>query len=94
VLWRITPPLAAPGLAATAIFVFVFGWTVFLFAVILGRTEVMTLPVVISSFYGTQASIYGVASALALLAVVPVFILALAMQRHLVRGLTLGAVKG
>ncbi|MCC6629281.1 MAG: carbohydrate ABC transporter permease [Chloroflexi bacterium] len=94
VLWRITLPLAAPGLAATAIFVFVFGWTEFLFAAILARTEMMTLPVVISSFYGTQASIYGVASALALMAMVPVFILALAMQRHLVRGLTLGAVKG
>ncbi len=94
VIWRITLPLAAPGMAATAIFVFVFGWTEFLFAVILARTEVLTLPVVISSFYGTQSSLYGAASALALLATVPVFILALATQRHLVRGLTLGAVKG
>jgi ABC-type maltose transport system permease subunit len=58
------------------------------------RAAVRTLPVVISSFYGTQSSLYGAASALALLAMVPVFILALTMQRHLVRGLTLGAVKG
>jgi multiple sugar transport system permease protein len=95
VIWRITLPLAAPGMAATAIFVFVFGWTEFLFAVILARTEVITLPVIISSFYGgTQQSVIGAGSALALLAMVPVFILALAMQRHLVRGLTLGAVKG
>jgi multiple sugar transport system permease protein len=95
VIWRITLPLAAPGMAATAIFVFVFGWTEFLFAVILARTEVITLPVIISSFYGgTQQSVIGAGSALALLAMIPVFVLALAMQRHLVRGLTLGAVKG
>jgi multiple sugar transport system permease protein len=94
VIWRITLPLAAPGMAATAIFVFVFGWTEFLFAVILARTEAVTLPVIISSFYGGQQSVIGAGSALALLAMIPVFILALAMQRHLVRGLTLGAVKG
>jgi multiple sugar transport system permease protein len=94
VLWRITLPLAAPGVAATAIFIFVWSWTEFLFAVILARTNAVTLPVVISSFYGSQASQHGAASALALLAMVPVFILAMAMQRHLVRGLTLGAVKG
>jgi multiple sugar transport system permease protein len=52
------------------------------------------LPVVISSFYGTQASMDGAASALALIAMLPVFALALFMQRRLVRGLTLGAVKG
>jgi multiple sugar transport system permease protein len=70
------------------------GWTEFLFAVILARTDAVTLPVVISSFYGTQASMDGAASALALLAMAPVFVLALVMQRRLVRGLTLGAVKG
>ena len=94
VLWRITLPLAAPGVAATAIFVFVWGWTEFLYAVILARTEAVTLPVVISSFYGTQAAMDGAASALALLAMLPVFVLVLFMQRRLVRGLTLGAVKG
>jgi multiple sugar transport system permease protein len=94
VIWRITLPLAAPGVAATAIFVFVFGWTEFLFAVILARTDTVTLPVVIASFYGVQQSMYGAASATALIAMVPVFVLALLMQRHLVRGLTLGAVKG
>ncbi|MBV9356912.1 MAG: carbohydrate ABC transporter permease [Chloroflexi bacterium] len=94
VLWRITLPLAGPGVAATAIFVFVWGWTEFLFALILARTDAVTLPVVISSFYGTQASMDGAASALALLAMLPVFVLALVMQRRLVRGLTLGAVKG
>jgi multiple sugar transport system permease protein len=94
VLWRITLPLAGPGVAATAIFVFVWGWTEFLFALILARTDAVTLPVVISSFYGTQASMDGAASALALIAMLPVFVLALFMQRRLVRGLTLGAVKG
>ena len=94
VLWRITLPLAAPGVGATAIFVFVWGWAEFLFAVILARTDAVTLPVLVSSFYGTQQSMQGAASAMSLIAMVPVFILALAMQRRLVRGLTLGAVKG
>jgi multiple sugar transport system permease protein len=94
VLWRITLPLAAPGVGATAIFVFVWGWAEFLFAVILARTDAVTLPVLVSSFYGTQQSMQGAASAMSLIAMVPVFILALTMQRRLVRGLTLGAVKG
>jgi multiple sugar transport system permease protein len=94
VLWRITLPLAAPGVGTTAIFVFVWGWAEFLFAVIMARTDAVTLPVLISSFYGTQQSMQGAASAMSLIAMVPVFILALMMQRRLVRGLTLGAVKG
>ena len=55
VLWRITLPLAAPGLAATAIFVFVWGWTEFLFAVILARTNAVTLPVTLAAV--TEAAV-------------------------------------
>lgn len=45
-------------------------------------------------FYGTQSSLYGAASALALIATVPVFIVALAAERHLIRGLRPGACRG
>jgi len=93
-LWRITLPLALPGLVATTVFAFIFAWTEFLFAVVFTRTNAVTLPVVISGFTGGQGSNWGRACALSMVATVPVFILVLLFQKHLVRGLTLGAVRG
>ncbi|MFT4041166.1 MAG: carbohydrate ABC transporter permease [Thermomicrobiales bacterium] len=93
-LFRITLPLALPGLVATTTFAFIFSWTEFLFAVVFTRTNAVTLPVVISGFTGGQGSNWGRACALSMVATVPVFILVLLLQRHLVRGLTLGAVRG
>ena len=93
VIWRITLPLSLPGLIATATFAFIFAWTEFLFAVVFTRTEAVTLPVAIAGFSGTQGSNWGQASALAVIATAPVFVLGLLVQRHFVRGLTLGAVK-
>lgn len=94
VLWRIALPLSLPGLIATGTFAFIFSWTEFLFAVVLTRTEAYTLPVVIAGYTGAQGSNYGQASALAVVATLPVFLLSLLVQRHFVRGLTLGAVRG
>jgi multiple sugar transport system permease protein len=93
-LWRVTLPLALPGLVATTVFAFIFAWTEFLFAVVFTRTNAVTLPVVISGFTGGQGSNWGRACALSMVATVPVFILVLLFQKHLVRGLTLGAVRG
>jgi multiple sugar transport system permease protein len=93
-LWRyITLPLVAPGLSATTIFVFIFAWTEFLFSLVLTRSSVLTLPVLVSRFFGTQSYEWGVASAVAVVATLPVIILSLFVQRHFVRGMTLGAVK-
>lgn len=94
VLWRITLPLTVPGLIATATFAFIFSWTEFLFAVSFTRTKAVTLPVVISGFTGSQGSNWGEAAALAVIATAPLFALGLLVQRHFVRGLTLGAVRG
>jgi len=94
VLARITLPLALPGLIATTVFAFIFAWTEFLFAVVFTRTNAVTLPVVISGFTGAQGSNWGRACALSIVATAPVFILVLLMQKHFVRGLTLGAVRG
>jgi multiple sugar transport system permease protein len=91
---RITLPLAVPGLIATGTFAFIFSWMEFLFAVVFTRTKAVTLPVAIAGFSGSQGSNWGQASALAVVAMVPVFALALLVQRHFVRGLTLGAVRG
>lgn len=93
VFWRITLPLSVPGLIATATFAFIFSWTEFLFAVVLTRTDAVTLPVAVAGFTGAQGSNWGQASALAVVATAPVFALSLLVQKHFVRGLTLGAVK-
>jgi multiple sugar transport system permease protein len=92
--WRITLPLALPGLIATGTFAFIFSWIEFLFAVVFTRTKAVTLPVVIAGYSGSQGSNWGQASALAVVAMLPVFALALLVQRHFVRGLTLGAIRG
>lgn len=92
--WEITMPLAVPGLIATGTFAFIFSWMEFLFAVVFTRTKAVTLPVAVAGFSGSQGSNWGQASALAVVAMLPVFALALLVQRHFVRGLTLGAVRG
>jgi multiple sugar transport system permease protein len=94
-LWKIAWPLAAPGLISAAAFAFVFSWTEFLFAQVLAHTNAITLPValanIVSGFQGNQ---YGEASALTMVSLIPAVILGALVQRHLVRGLTLGAVTG
>jgi multiple sugar transport system permease protein len=94
VLWRITLPLVMPGLIATATFAFIFSWTEFLFAVVFTRTNAFTLPVTIAGYVGSQGTNYGQATSLALVATAPLFLLGLLVQKHFVRGLTLGAVRG
>lgn len=92
-LWAITLPLSIPGLIATGIFTFIFIWNEFLFALVLSRTKAITYPIVLSGYFGPEAAFWGDAASLSLIATVPVVVLTLLMQRHLVAGLTLGAVK-
>jgi multiple sugar transport system permease protein len=92
--WRVVLPLAAPGLAATAIFAVITTYNEFLFALILTSTsDSMTLPVGTSTLTGRIESNWGEMTGLAAIAILPIIIFALAVQRHLVRGLTMGAVK-
>jgi multiple sugar transport system permease protein len=93
-LWKVAIPLAAPGLVSAAVFSFIFAWTDFLFALILTTTDAVTLPVVVSGFVGVQAALLGELGALAVLSMIPALTLGLIVQRHLVRGLTFGAVRG
>lgn len=93
-LFRVSLPLVAPGLAATAILSFMYAWNEFLYAVILtGRTS-RTLPVTITSFMTNKAILWGRIAAAGSIVLVPVLIFALIAQRYLVRGLSRGAVKG
>ena len=93
-LWKIAWPLAAPGLVSAAAFAFIFSWTDFFFALLLTSTKATTLPVVISQFLSFQAAQFGESSALTVVSMIPALVLGLLVQRHLVRGLTLGAVQG
>ncbi len=88
-------PLVAPGLAATAVFCLIIAWNEFLFALILTQTDAaMTLPVGIAGRVTQYEIKWGAMSAGGVVAMIPVFGFALAVQRYLVRGLSLGAVKG
>ncbi|NLY30350.1 MAG: carbohydrate ABC transporter permease [Firmicutes bacterium] len=92
--WRITAPLAAPGLTATGILTLLLSWNEFLFALVLSGRNTRTLPIGISAFIGSVSIDWGGSSAAAVVAMVPVFIAGLMVQKYLVRGLTMGAVKG
>jgi multiple sugar transport system permease protein len=94
-LWRIVLPLVAPGLAATAVFCLIVSWNEFLFALVLTQTDAaMTLPVGIAGRVTQYEIKWGVMSAAASVAIVPILVFALALQKYLVRGLSMGAVKG
>jgi multiple sugar transport system permease protein len=94
-LWRVVLPMVAPGLAATAVFCLIVSWNEFLFALVLTQTDAaMTLPVGIAGRVTQYEIKWGVMSAAGVVAMLPILVFALAVQRYLVRGLSLGAVKG
>lgn len=94
-LRRVVLPLVAPGLAATAVFCLIVSWNEFLFALALAQTDAaMTLPVGIAGRVTQYEIKWGVMSAAGIVAMTPILVFALAVQRYLVRGLSLGAVKG
>jgi len=92
--WRVAMPLAAPGIVAAAVFAFITCWTEFFFALVLTSRDAFTLPTVFRAFIGFQGALYGEASALAIVSLAPSIALGILVQRHLVRGLTMGAVRG
>jgi multiple sugar transport system permease protein len=92
--WRVTLPLLLPGLAATMVIIFMFAWNEYLLASILTSSDAKTLPVIAANAIKPKAISWGLASAAGVLMSLPVVVLVLLMQKYLVRGLTLGAVKG
>jgi multiple sugar transport system permease protein len=90
---KIALPLAKPGIIAAAIFSAIFAWNEFLFAAILTADHVRTLPVAITGFSTSMGIRWGAFMATATVGIIPIFILTVLLQRHLVRGLTFGAVK-
>jgi len=90
---KVVLPLVGPGLVATAIFCLIFSWNEFFFALTMSRTVARTVPVAVQGYIGIYGLRWGEMSAAATLATFPILIFAALMQKHLVRGLTLGAVK-
>ena len=92
--WRVAVPLVKPGVVATGILSFIFSWNNFLFSVILAGRNTRTLPIAVFNMIGYEEINWGPLAAAATLITLPVVILTLIIQRHIVAGLTFGAVKG
>jgi multiple sugar transport system permease protein len=94
VLWKVVFPMVRSGLFATAVFTFVFAWNDFLFALVLTRTEVITYTVQVTHYFGGQSNFWAKIAAMSVLGTIPVFFTVATLQRYLVRGISMGAVKG
>jgi ABC-type glycerol-3-phosphate transport system permease component len=93
-LWHIIIPQVRGGIAVTVVFVFLNCWNEFLFAVQLGGNNVRPVTVAMFNFVSVEQTLWGKLSAAALVAMIPVIAIGFAAQRHIVKGLTIGAVKG
>ncbi len=94
VFWYIALPLALPGIIATGIYVFLNAWDELMFAWVLTGADTMTIPVGIRLFVGNYQNRFDLMMAAATVATIPVMILFFLLQKHIVKGLTAGAVKG
>lgn len=92
--WRVALPLAAPSMAATGLIIFAFTWNEFLFAVTLGSKRAITVPVHIAGAIDTRGVQFWFMGVRAMVVMIPPVLIAIIAQRYIVRGLTLGAVKG
>lgn len=91
---KIVLPLSTPGIVASGILAFIFSWNQFLFALVLSGPNTQTVPVAVFNFITYGEINYGGLAAAAVLITLPVVMLSLFIQRWIVQGLTMGAVKG
>lgn len=91
---RVSLPLAKPGIAAASLLAFIYAWNNFVFALVLGSSDVQPVTVGALAFMTASGLQYGQMAAAMVVSVVPVLALAVYTQRYLVRGLSLGAIKG
>lgn len=94
VLYKVVLPMARAGLFATAVFTFIFAWNDFLFALILTKSEVVTYTVKVTGYFGSQSTFWSKIGAMSMLGVLPMMLVVATMQRFIVRGMSMGAVKG
>ena len=94
IFFKMLVPLIKPGLVSSALLAFIFACNSFTFPLILAGTEVQPITVAIMKYLGTDTAHYGQLAVAATISAVPAMIFALCIQKHLVRGLSFGAVKG
>ncbi|MBW7884346.1 MAG: carbohydrate ABC transporter permease [Caldilineaceae bacterium] len=94
IFWMILLPLVRPGLAAAALLAFVFAWNNFIFPLVLGGSNVSTVTVSALGYISSAQAFFNRMAAASVLASIPQIVLALSIQRYLIRGLSFGAVKG
>ncbi len=87
-------PLAVPGLVATLLLVLVFTWNEYLLALFLSSADAQTMPIMVAAQHATRGPQWWTMSALILIMIVPVVIMAIFLERYISRGLLIGAVKG
>lgn len=92
--WRVALPLSIPGVVAAAIYVIIFSWNDFLFALMLTSPETKTIPLgILASFSAVEIN-WGKMAVMCLFAIIPALVIALFLNRYFVQGATMGATKG
>ena len=89
---RIFVPMVAPGLVVASVFSFVYSWNDFLYALVLAGSEVKTVPIEVSGYIGQFGPQWGPMTAAGTLALIPTFIFALALQKYIISGLSVGGI--
>jgi multiple sugar transport system permease protein len=92
--WRIALPLSAPSIAATGLIIFAFNWNEFAYALTISSQNAVTVPVRMLWSLTSRGVEFWVLGARAMIAMLPPLFVALLAQRYIVRGMTLGSVKG
>lgn len=94
VIYRITLPLVRPGLIVTSMFAFVFSWNNAAFPLVLSNQKTATLPIGTLGYFATAGATWTYIGAAAVAAMIPPMLIFLGLDRYVVRGLTIGSVKG
>ena len=94
IFFKMLVPLIKPGLVSSALLAFIFAWNSFTFPLILSSNKVYPVTVAIMKYLGTDSAHYGQLAVASTVSALPAVIFALCIQKHLVRGLSFGAVKG
>src|SRR5262249_19643273 len=90
-LWHVVVPMARPGISSAAVFCFSLTWNEFLFALIMTRNRVVPLSVGIMSFRLERGDLWELIAATGILIAIPMFFLAMVIQRHFIKGMNVGA---
>ncbi len=93
-IYKVVLPVAMPGIVATAIFCIIQSWNEFVFALFLTANNANTLPTTVQNFLSVSGVMWGEMSAVGVVSTAPMIIFAMLVQKHMIRGLTFGAVKG